>query len=84
MLPGNLNWNPAIKGSGVNLCGPNANGWNPGCRILDLGSLGPSTVTLIALEYVAIWTGFPDITIVRLKLLPEIDSKKNLYSNLNV
>lgn len=71
MLPGNLNCNPVINGSGVNRCDPNANGWNPGCLIFDLGSLGPSTVTLIALEYDAIWIGFADITIVKLKLFPE-------------
>lgn len=46
--PGNLNGRPAINGSGGNLCGPNANGWKPWCRIFDRGSRGPSTVTLIA------------------------------------
>jgi len=46
--PGNLKGNPAISGSGPKRCGPKANGWNPWCRTLDLGSLGPSTVTLMA------------------------------------
>lgn len=32
--------------------------------VLDLGSLGPSTVTLIALVYVATCGGFVDIVIV--------------------
>ena len=80
--PGNLNCNPLINGSGVNLCGPKANGWNPGCRIFDLGSLGPSTVTLIALVYDAIWTGFADITIVRLKLFPAIKKGCKIYFKL--
>lgn len=49
IIPGNLNDNPPIKGSGVNRCGPKANGWKPWCRIFERGSRGPSTVTLIAL-----------------------------------
>ena len=38
--------------------------------VLLLGSLGPSTVTLMALEYVAICGGLVLTLIVRLKLLP--------------
>lgn len=41
--------------------------------ILFLGSLGPSTVTLIAFKYVATCGGFVAIVIVRLKLFPAKD-----------
>lgn len=70
-IPGNLNGSPPINGSGPNLCGPNAKGWNPWCRIFERGSRGPSTVTFIAFEYVAIWAGDVDMQIVNEKLLPE-------------
>lgn len=39
--------------------------------VLDLGSRGPSTVTLMALLYVAICGGLVEIVIVNVKLLPE-------------
>lgn len=56
----------------------------PECQyllILFLGSLGPSTVTLMALRYVATCGGLVAIVIVKLKLLPvkridEIECKK--------
>lgn len=38
--------------------------------VLDRGSLGPSTVTLIALLYVATWGGLVDTIIVSVKLFP--------------
>lgn len=39
--------------------------------VLDRGSLGPSTVTLMALVYVATWGGVVDTVMVMLKLFPE-------------
>lgn len=39
-------------------------------HVLDRGSRGPSTVTLIAFAYVATWGGLVDIVIVTEKLLP--------------
>lgn len=47
-LPGNLNGKPDISGSGWNLWPANANGWKLWWRILERGSRGPSTVTLMA------------------------------------
>jgi hypothetical protein len=41
---------------------------------LDRGSRGPSTVTLIALVYVATCGGVVDTVIVSVKLLPETES----------
>lgn len=38
--------------------------------VLDRGSLGPSTVTLMALVYVATWGGVVDTVMVMLKLFP--------------
>lgn len=69
-LPGNLNGNPAISGSGAKRCGPNANGWKLGWRILERGSRGPSTVTLIAFMYVVTWAGTVDMHMVKEKLFP--------------
>lgn len=69
-LPGSLNGNPLIRGSGGNRCGPNAKGWNPWCRNFDLGSRGPSTVTLMALFKVVTCIGDVDMQIVNEKLLP--------------
>lgn len=40
-------------------------------RVLDLGSLGPSTVTLIALLYVVTCGGEQLTVMVSVKLLPE-------------
>lgn len=45
--------------------------------VLDLGSLGPSTVTLIALLYVATCGGLVETVIVKVKLFPEKNEKKN-------
>lgn len=39
--------------------------------VFDLGSRGPSTVTLIALLYVVIWGGDVETVIVSVKLFPE-------------
>lgn len=69
-LPGSLNGSPVINGSGPKR-GPNANGWKPWCLTFERGSRGPSTVTLIAFVYVAIWAGIVDMHIVSEKLLPE-------------
>lgn len=44
--------------------------------VLDRGSLGPSTVTLIALAYVATCGGEVFIIMVRVKLLPKNFNKK--------
>lgn len=55
-LPDNLNGNEPISGSGANL-GPKWKGWKPWCLVLERGSRGPSTVTLIAFWYVATWGG---------------------------
>lgn len=41
-------------------------------RVLERGSLGPSTVTLIALLYVATCGGHDATVIVMLKLFPEM------------
>lgn len=38
--------------------------------VFDRGSRGPSTVTLIALVYVATWGGVVDTVMVMLKLFP--------------
>lgn len=38
--------------------------------VFDLGSRGPSTVTLIALLYEATWGGLVETVIVSVKLLP--------------
>lgn len=45
--------------------------------VFERGSLGPSTVTLIALAYVATWGGELLIMIVKVKLLPR--KKENDY-----
>lgn len=45
--------------------------------VLDLGSLGPSTVTFIALLYVVICGGDVDTVIVNEKLFPGKTTKKN-------
>lgn len=71
IIPGSLNCSPPIRGSGGNRCGPNANGWNPWWRNFDLGSRGPSTVTLIALFNVVTCIGDVDMQIVNEKLLPK-------------
>jgi len=42
---------------------------------LDLGSRGPSTVTLIALAYVATWNGIVLIWIVRVNDFPVNESE---------
>lgn len=49
--------------------------------VLDLGSLGPSTVTFIALLYVVICGGCVDTVIVNEKLFPGKikERKKKLY-----
>lgn len=70
VLPGSLKGSPVINGSGPKR-GPNANGWKPWCLTFERGSRGPSTVTLIAFVYVAIWAGIVDMHIVSEKLLPE-------------
>lgn len=75
-LPGNLNGSPAISGSGGNRWAPNANGWKPVCRIFDLGSRGPSTVTLIAFVYVVISAGIVDMHIESVKLFPANRKRK--------
>lgn len=68
-----MNGNDPAKCSGTgNGRGPNANGWNPWCLVFDLGSLGPSTVTLIALLYVATCGGLVDTMMESVKLFPEI------------
>lgn len=43
--------------------------------VLDRGSLGPSTVTLIALLYVVTCGGLVDTSMVNVKLLPETNEK---------
>lgn len=43
--------------------------------VLDLGSRGPSTVTLMALEYVAIWCGIELIWIVNENDFPGNESE---------
>ena len=45
--------------------------------VLERGSLGPSTVTLMALVYVATWGGVVDTVIVILKLFPKIERIKH-------
>ena len=45
--------------------------------VFDLGSLGPSTVTLIAFVYVATCGGELLIVIVNVKLLPENKQTNN-------
>ncbi len=46
-------------------------------RVLERGSRGPSTVTLIALEYVATCVGEPATEIVNVKLFPVIKMKES-------
>lgn len=69
-LPDNLNGNPPPSGSGGNGLGPNGKWWKLCCLVFDLGSLGPSTVTLMALLYVATCGGVVDTIIVNVKLFP--------------
>lgn len=45
--------------------------------VFERGSRGPSTVTLIALLYVATCGGLVDTIIVKVKLLPKKLEKKN-------
>lgn len=71
-LPDNLKGNPPPRGSGANGLGPNGKWWKPCCLVFDLGSLGPSTVTLIALLYVATCGGVVETIIVNVKLFPAI------------
>lgn len=58
--------------------------------VFDLGSLGPSTVTLIAFVYVATWGGELLIVMVSVKLFPKIKTKTSvktftiLWLNLNL
>lgn len=50
-------------------------------HVLERGSRGPSTVTLIALVYVATCGGLVDMVIVTEKLLP---GKRNLQITVNL
>lgn len=53
-----------------------------GLRVLERGSRGPSTVTLIALEYVATCVGEPATEIVNVKLFPVINEKIKYFNIL--
>lgn len=48
--------------------------------VLDLGSRGPSTVTLMALLYVATCGGCVETVIVKVKLLPAINKERPLIN----
>jgi hypothetical protein len=50
-------------------------------RVLERGSLGPSTVTLMALLYVAICGGEELTMMVRVKLFPGTKTETNLHGD---
>lgn len=59
-----------IRVSIFNFIKPPINNTKINLLVFDLGSLGPSTVTLIAFPYVVTMGGLVDTVIVNVKLLP--------------